>query len=192
MRTAIRIIAIGTCVGGIGLGLFATLHALVIKPVWSELAGGIPFVLAIGVTVAWAYHEFVTSAPRRLGVGGGLKFGALMWLSAWPATALANLVRMRSDAPLEAWVVYAAGALSLAGGALALWLVTRSRRAAAAGAVGALALLAAGGGPLAAVQGGRVVGLWLGLLILESLGGVVLAILYRRWGAPRNTVILQQ
>lgn len=179
-----RVIAVGAVVGFAGLALFAGLHALVIKPVWSDLAGGIPYVLAIGVTVAWAYHEFVKTAPARVCATGGLRFGALMWLSAWPATAFANLIRLRLGSPLPFWVDVAAFVLALAGGALALWLVTRSRRAGLAGAVATAVLLAVGGGPLPVVRGGRVLELWTGLLILEALGGVALALLYRRFVAP--------
>ncbi len=179
-----RIAGVGAATGLIGLGLFALLHALVIRPVWSQLAGGLPFVLAIGLAVAWAYHEFVKAAPRRACAAGGLRFGALMWLSAWPATALANVMRVRTQASLPAWFDYVALVLALAGGALALWAVTRSRRAAVAGAVAGAVLLAAGGGPLPILRGGRVVELWLGLLVLETIGGVVLAQMYRRFAAP--------
>ncbi|MEA3244655.1 MAG: hypothetical protein U9Q74_00720 [Gemmatimonadota bacterium] len=183
--TGWRIAGVGAATGLLGLGLFAGLHSLVVRPIWSQLAGGLPFVLAIGLAVAWAYHEFVKAAPRRACAAGGLRFGALMWLSAWPATALANLMRVRTQASLPAWFDYVALVLALGGGAVALWAVTRSRRAALAGAVGAAVLLAAGGGPLPILRGGRVVELWLGLFILEALGGVVLAQLYRRYAAPR-------
>jgi hypothetical protein len=181
---AIRVILIGCALGLSGLGLFATLHAIVIKPVWAELARGIPFVIAIGVAVAWAYHEFVKSVPKRVCSTGGLRFGALMWFSAWPATALASWMRVKSGASLPPWVDWVAGALALAGGALALWSVTKSRRAAIAGAIAALVLLAAGGGPLPVVRGGRVLELWLGLFILETVSGVFLAQMYERWAAP--------
>ncbi len=190
--TAVRLVVIGCALGLVALGMFAALHAIVIKPVWRDLAGGIPFVIAIGVTVTWAYHEFAKSVPARVCAAGGLRFGALMWLSAWPATALANVMRLRLGSPLPTWVDVTAGGLALVGGALALGLVTKSRRAAVAGAVAALVLVAVGGGPLPVVRGGRVAELWFGLLVLETLGGVALAQMYRRWAAPRNTVILQQ
>ena len=66
--------------------------------------------------------------PKRVGWTGGLRFGALVWLSAWPATALANVMRVRGGgAALPLWVDVAAVGLALGGGALALWLVARSR-----------------------------------------------------------------
>ena len=182
--TPARLVAIGCVLGVTALALFAGLHALIIRPIWSQLLGGLPFVIAVGLAVTWAYHEFVKAAPQRLCATGGLRFGALMWLSAWPATALANMERARTHASLPAWFDYVSFGLALAGGALALWAVTRSRRAAAAGAIGAVVLLAAAGGPLPVVRGGRVTELWLGLFILETAGGVVLAQLYLRWAAP--------
>jgi hypothetical protein len=179
-----RIILIGCILGFVSLALFAGLHALVVKPVWTQLAQGIPFVIAIGVSVSWAYHEFVKSVPKRVCAAGGLRFGALIWLSALPATALANIVRVRTGTSLPLWVDLTALALSLAGGALALWLVTRSRRAAISGAVAATVLLALAGGPLPVIRGGRVVELWVSLLVLETVGGAVLAWLYRRYVSP--------
>jgi hypothetical protein len=180
-----RLVAIGASLGLVCLAIFAGLHALIVTPVWSRLAGGIPFVIVIGLAVTWAYHEFVKAAPARVCASGGLRFGALMWLSAWPATALANVMRVRTQASLPAWFDYVALVLALGGGWLAMWAVTRERRSGLAGAVAAAVLLAAGGGPLPILRGGRVVELWLGLLILEAIGGVVLAQMYRRWAAPR-------
>ncbi|MDA1081661.1 MAG: hypothetical protein O2973_08275 [Gemmatimonadetes bacterium] len=187
-----RVVAIGCALGLTALALFATLHAIVVKPVWGDLVGGIPFVIAVGVIVTWAYHEFAIAVPGRVTAAGGVRFGALMWLSALPATALANIMRYRTDASFPAWFDWIALALALCGGTLALWLVTKSRRAALAGALAAAILLAAGGGPLPVVRGGNVVQLWIGLLVLETMSGAVLAAFYRRWAAPRNTVILQQ
>ncbi|MBM4194580.1 MAG: hypothetical protein FJ202_09415 [Gemmatimonadetes bacterium] len=197
-QTIARIFAIGAAVGLAGLGLFAGLHALVIKPIWSELAQGIPFVIAIGVSVTWAYHEYVKTVPQAVCSTGGLRFGAMIWLSALPATALASIMRARamsadasvgmspgaSGGSLPAWVDVASVVLALAGGALVIGVVTRSRRAAGAAAVAAGVLLAAGGGPLPILRGGRVAELWFGLFVLECLGGVVLAQLYRRFMNP--------
>lgn len=179
-----RIILIGCILGFVSLGLFAGLHALVVKPVWTQLAQGLPFVIAIGVSVSWAYHEFAKPVRRRTSAAGGLRFGALIWLAALPATALANIVRVQTSASPSVLVYAAALTLAGAGGALALWLVTRSRRAALAGAVAATVLLAMAGGPLPVLRGGRVVELWVSLLVLEAVGGVVLAWLYRRYVSP--------
>lgn len=189
----LRIILIGCVLGLTGMGLFAVLHAIVIKPVWSALAGEIPFVLAIGISVTWAYHEFVKTVPKAVCSTGGMRFGALMWLSALPAIALASWMRVKfGSASPPAWVDVVAAVLALAGGALALWSVTRSRRTAIAGAIAALVLLAAGGGPLPVIRGGRVLELWFGLFVIETLAGAFLAQLYKRWGNPAPPVTAPQ
>ena len=176
-----RIVGIGCVLGVAGLALFGTLHALVIKPIWEQLMGGLPFVIAIGVAVTWAYHEFVQVVPKRICATGGLRFGAMMWLSAWPATALANVMRVQLGTSLPAWMDVVSFTLALAGGAIVIGAVTRSRRAALAAAAASAVLLTAAGGPLPVIRGGRVTELWLGLFILETVGGVILAQLYRRW-----------
>ena len=51
-----RLLATGATLGVVSLAIFAGLHSLVVKPIWTQLLGGLPFVLAIGVTVTWAYE----------------------------------------------------------------------------------------------------------------------------------------
>ena len=181
-----RIITIGCALGLAGLSLFAGLHALVVKPIWSELAHGIPFVLAIGIAVAWAYHRFAQVVPKSVCSTGGLRFGALMWLSAWPATAFANLMRIKLGGPLPAWMDVVSFGLALAGGAIVIGLVTRNRTAAVAAAIAAAVLLSAAGGPLPVLRGGGVAELWFGLFVIETLAGAILAQLYKRWILPRD------
>lgn len=178
--------AIGCAVGLAGLAVFVVLHAVIVRPIWTQAAVGVPFVLAIGLAMSWAFHEFVAAAPSRLRASGGLRFGALMWLAAWPATALANVMRVRTHAVVPAWFDGMALLLALAGGAIALWATTRSRRGTIAGALAAATLLAAAGGPLPVLRGGRVAELWLGLFILDTIGGALLALMYHRWAAPRG------
>lgn len=179
-----RIVAIGCVLGISGLALFAGLHALVVKPVWGQLLGGLPFVIAIGIAVTWAYHEFVRVVPDRICATGGLRFGAMMWLSAFPATALANITRIQRGGSLPIWVDIASFVLALAGGALVIGTVTKSRRATGAAAVAAAVLLTAAGGPLPVLRGGGAAELWFGLFVLETAAGVILARLYKRWIVP--------
>ncbi len=179
-----RIVAIGCALGVAGLALFAGLHALIIKPVWAQLAGGLPFVIAIGISVTFAYHEFVQVVPKSVCATGGLRFGAMMWLSAWPATAFANLMRIQLAGSLPAWMDLFSFSFAFAGGAAVIGLVTRSRRATLAAAVASAILLTAGGGPLPVLRGGGAAELWFGLFIVETLGGVILAQLYKRWILP--------
>lgn len=181
-----RIVAIGCALGLAGLSLFAGLHALVVKPIWSELARGIPFVIAIGISVTWAYHRFAQVVPKSVCATGGLRFGALMWLSAWPATAFANLMRIKLGGALPAWMDVVSFGLALAGGAIVVGLVTRNRAAAVAGAIAAGVLLTAAGGPLPVLRGGGVAELWFGLFVIEALAGAILAQLYKRWILPSD------
>ena len=176
--------AVGCAVGAAAMALFAGLHALVVTPVWSELAGGVPFVIAIGIAVTWAYHEFVLVVPKGICATGGLRFGAMMWLSAWPATAFANVMRVQLGGSLPIWVDVGSFVLALVGGALVIGSVTRSRRAALAGAIAAAVLLTAGAGPLPILRGGRVAELWFGLFVLETASGALLAQIYKRWILP--------
>ena len=183
-RVARRIIAIGVVIGLAGLALFAGLHALVVTPVWSQLLLPIPFVVTIGVSVTWAYHEHATVVAGRVNARDGFRFGVMVWVAALPGTAVANVARVRHVGALPIWAGVLAFILAVAGGALVLGGATRTRRSAIAGIVTALALLAAAAGPLPVLRNGRVAELWFGLLILESAGGLLLALLYRRWIAP--------
>jgi hypothetical protein len=182
---AARLAATGATLGVVSLVIFAGLHALVVKPVWSQLLGGLPFVLAIGLGVTWAYDEFIVAVTPGPGTTGGLRFGAMMWLSSLPAVAFASVMRVQLGGPLPLWSEGAAVALALGGGAGIMGAVTRSRRAAIAAGVAAVALLAGGGGPLPILRGGRVAELWFGLFVLEAIGGAILAQLHRRWVPPR-------
>src|ERR1043165_4872579 len=100
-----RVLLSGLVLGPAGLLLFGAVHAVAIVPIWSRLAGGLPFATTAGVAVSWAFYEHWRTSRRPLGVGAGLRFGALAWLAALPATALANAMRLSTAArPLPAWV----------------------------------------------------------------------------------------
>ena len=180
-----RVVLCGAVLGLAGLLLFGTIHAIAIVPIWSRLPGGLPFAVAAGLAVSWAYHEYRRAASPRPGVGTGLRFGALVWLVGLPATAMANGMRLQTpERPLPGWVDGAALGLAALGGAALLWGLTRTRRGALAGAIALGVLLAAGGGPVPVANGGRAIGLWGGFLVIEAVGGAILALLYARLVAP--------
>jgi hypothetical protein len=180
-----RLVFCGVVVGVAGLILFGAIHALAIVPIWSRLPGGLPFAVASGLAVSWAYHEYRRSASTPRGVGTGLRFGALVWLAGLPATALANGMRLKTpQRPLPGWVDLASLGLTALGGAALLWGLTRTRRGALAGAIALGVLLAAGGGPVPIANGGRAIGLWGGFLVVEAVGGAILALLYARLVGP--------
>ena len=180
-----RLLFCGVVLGVGGLLLFGTIHAIAIVPIWSRLLGGLPFAIAAGLALGWAYHECWRSASPAPGVGTGLRFGALVWLVGLPATALANGMRLLTPQwPLPWWVDVASLGLAALGGAALLWGLARTRRGALAGAIALGVLLAAGGGPVPVVNGGRAIGLWGGFFVLEAVGGAILALLYARLVAP--------
>ena len=185
----LRLVFCGVVLGVAGLLLFGTIHAIAIVPIWSRLLGGLPFAVAVGLAVSWAYHEYRRSASPPPGVGTGLRFGALVWLVGLPATALANGMRLKApQAPLPGWVDVACLGLAALGGAALLWGLTRTRRGALAGAIALGVLLAAGGGPVPVANGGRAIGLWGGFLVVEAVGGAILALLYARLVAPVSPI----
>jgi hypothetical protein len=181
----VRLLFCGGLLGVAGLLLFGTIHALAIVPIWSRLAAGLPFTVVAGLAVTWAYHAYWGSSSPAPTAAARLRFGAFAWLVGLPATALANTMRlMTPHHPLPGWVDPASLGLAAAGGAALLWGLTRTRRGAVAGAVALAVLLAAGGGPVPVANGGRAIGLWAGFLVVEAVGGVVLALVYARIVAP--------
>lgn len=181
----LRLLLCGGLLGVATLLLFGTIHALAIVPIWSRLVAGLPFTVVAGFAVSWAYHEYWRSASPAPTAAAGLRFGALAWLAGLPATALANTVRLLTHhRPLAGWVDAASLGLAAVGGAVLLWGLTRTRRGALAGAFALAVLLVAGGGPVPVANGGRAIGLWAGFLVVEAVGGVVLAWGYARVVAP--------
>jgi hypothetical protein len=185
----VRLLFCGSLLGVAGLLLFGTIHALAIVPIWSRLVAGLPFAAVAGLAVSWAYHEYWRSASPAPSAATGLRFGALAWLAALPATALANTIRfMTPHRPLPGWVDAASLGLAALGGAVLLRGLTRTRRGALAGAVALAVLLTAGGGPVPVANGRRATGLWAGFLVVEAVGGAILALMYARVVAPRLPV----
>lgn len=183
-NVATRIAAAGTVLALTVLALFSGLHMLIVTPNWAQLAMTIPFVVAIGIAVTWAYHEFVRAQPRAATRLGGVRFGAILWLASLPAIALASTMRVTLGGPLPFSTTLVAIGLALAGGGALVGAVTRDRRATIAAAVASLTLFGAGGGQLPILRSGRVVELWVGLLLLEAVGGAIVSWLHARWVAP--------
>lgn len=168
-----RLIATGVAVAVAGLVGFAVAHAFLIVPIWTQLLGGVPFVLVAGVALAWAFDELVRVRGSQ-SLASGVQFGALMFVTMLPATAFEAALRLtgvRGDL-LE---VAAAVTLAVGSGATAGWLLTRQRRASLAFAVATLMLTLASAGPLPVAQSAR--GVWLSLAIAPIclVSGAVLA-----------------
>lgn len=175
----VALLAVGSTV------LFGFLHALMIVPIWSQLASGLPRTLFAASGLAWCYRELRLRGRLRRGAVGGFTFGLCVWLGLLPvslAAAALRLAGLRSqlgglEPPLD---------LSIAAitGAAAGFALTRSLRASGAAAVcmaGALGVLTS---PLAFSASALERWLFLALLPIYTAAGVALSLLL---GASRPT-----
>ena len=156
-----------------GLGgalVFATVHAILIVPIWTRAAGGFAFGAVAGGAIGLAYTELAFEARAHAGV----RFGALLWLVVAPVTLVDATLRALQAPRSETIAVVVAVALSLAGGALLGWARARSWRAVLAGGAAALALMLVMGGPVAVGRGPRGVGIFFGVLLAAAVGGALL------------------
>jgi hypothetical protein len=163
---------------GLGLGgtaLFGLVHAVLIAPIWTRLAAGIPFALLASLLLLWSYSALRSEHLLSAGSTGGAVFGAMLWLSLVPVTLLGAYIRHSSLRPrlgqLEPAVELAVAAAS---GALlgATWRGSRRVALALASCVTGLVLVMAG--PIAI---GHAVGrlLFVAFLPIYVLAGIALA-----------------
>ena len=157
-----RIVLSGLVVALVGLAAFGLAHAFIIIPIWTRLLGGVPFAIGAGIALAWAFDRLAEHRGSQ-SIAAGVQFGAVMFLTLIPATALQAAMRWYGLRTLEWSEVVTAVTLALLSGAAAGWLLIRRRDAAVAFAVAALALTFASAGPLPVAQSVR--GAWLSLAI---------------------------
>jgi hypothetical protein len=152
----------GLAVAVVGLAGFGLAHAILIVPIWTRLLGGVPFAAGAGLALAWAFDVLYRDRGSQ-SIASGVQFGAVMFLTQIPATALDTILRLsgfrRDDWP----EVVAALMLAMLSGGAAGWAMTRRRDASLAFAVAALALMLVSAGPLPVAQSAR--GAWLSLAI---------------------------
>jgi hypothetical protein len=166
LRRLARYLVVTLVLGALATLLFATLHALVIVPIWRRMLGGVPLALFGAAAMTLFFGELRRAGEIGRGPGPVLAFGALAWLSVLPATAYGALLRAlhlhRGDA-LEV-----AGALVVAGATGAAFARLRRMRwrwvLASAAFVATLVLVMAG--PIPVTNGRRPVLLLLGFLPL--------------------------
>ena len=158
---ASRIVLSGLAAAAVAQAAFGLAHAIIIVPIWARLLGGVPFAAGAGVALAWAFDEFARNRSQSIGLG--VQFGAVMFLTLLPATALEAAMRLMGLRTLDWTEVVPAVTLVVVSGAAAGWWTTRRREAALAFAVAALALMLATAGPLPVAQSAR--GAWLSLAI---------------------------
>jgi hypothetical protein len=171
----------GALSGVAGGLLFATLHAMIIVPIWNRMASGLVFGAIAGAGAGWAFAEFYPATVRartKLSVAMGARFGALLWMAVTPVTGADAVLRALGFFPrYELLAVALAVMLALAGGGLLGWLITRRVRAAVAGAVAGLLLIVAMAGPVPVGRSSRAFNIFLAVLPAALLGGIALALI---------------
>jgi len=187
-RDAIRdVIHTGFVAAVVGVLAFASIHALLIVPIWTQALTHAPAALAAGIAIAWAFEaRFAGSGVK--GMKDGAAFGALLFASLVPATAFENAVRLahlRLPDALETAAVLALAALSGAvAGRAGLGRTShfgsttspgRRRYGGAAFAVATLALTTLMGGPIPFVNSSRAMWLFLAFLPICVAAGLALA-----------------
>lgn len=169
---------VGLAVGG--TFLFGLMHALLIEPIWRRLVGGLPFALLAAVGMTWCYAELVARRIVPQGIGGGVLFGAGLWLALLPMTAVAAVIRVSgvraSLGSGEPVVEIAVAALS---GAAIGYPLSRSWRATLACAVCMTGVVLAMAGPIAVTVGSTQRRLLLAFLPLWVVAGVALSLAQR-------------
>jgi hypothetical protein len=178
---------------GLGVALvavtaFGLAHAIIIVPIWTRLLGGVPFAGAAGVALAWAF-DALTRHRGSQSVVSGVQFGAVMYVTLLPATALEAVMRWAGLRTLDWTEVIPAVMVAMLSGGAAGWLLTRRGRpdrlrdeprahAVLAFSVAALTLMFASAGPLPVAQSVR--GAWLSLAVAPIclVAGAALGVLH--------------
>jgi hypothetical protein len=167
-------------VAGLGAGLlFATIHAIVIVPIWGRMTQGLVFGVLAGMAAGWAFAELkVEHTPAHSRLRDGVTFGVLLWLAVVPVTLANAFLRHTGFAKThEAITDTIAVILAVLGGSVLGWVLSHRRRGAAAGAAGVLMLTAAMGGPVPVARSVRAVEILFAVLAASVLGGIILAFL---------------
>ena len=165
----------GMITGIVGVAAFGITHDILIEPIWSSLPGGIPFALASGGSIGWAFYEFQASGGSSFNLKNGALFGILLWVNLIPMTLFAVFLRksgMRSA--MGDWETVAESAIAILTGALAGWLLTRARRPTLALGVAMLCLVLVMAGPIPILNSPRAAYLFGAFLVIYPVCGVIL------------------
>jgi hypothetical protein len=161
-------------IAGLSAGLvFASLHAIIIVPIWDRMYGSLFGASLVGSIVGWAYAELMGDDSRAIRPGRGALFGALLWLAVVPVTLTDAALRQmtRRNEMLE--VVVAVGLALLVGG---VWgrLRTGHWRGTIAGAAAVFALTLVMGGPVPIANSVWALGIFFAVLPACVVAGVLL------------------
>lgn len=170
----------GALSGVAGGFLFASLHAIIIVPIWDRMTSGLAWGAIAGAGAGWAFAECNPAAIRvrsTRGIVSGVRFGALLWISIAPVTAADALFRKAGLYPrYELVAVALAVLLAVVGGGTLTWLLAHRVRGAIAGAVAGLLLVIAMAGPVPVGRSARARNIFLAVFPAAVLGGLALGI----------------
>jgi hypothetical protein len=185
------LLSVSLCLAIIGVLLFGTLYAIVIVPIWRRLLGGLPFALIAAAGMTWFYAALRTFGRLRSNWRHTLAFGALLWISVLPTTAVGLVSRVSGfHRRFDTLETIAALAVAAGTGALLAHLFRLPIRLRVAGAVLVVALVLAMAGPIPVANGMRPVLLWLGFLPLYVLASIALS-LASRWLLPATQPLVE-
>ena len=154
----------GAVTGLLGVALFGAIHAAIIVPIWTRLAGGIPFAVGAGLIIGWAFYEL--RGPTRLNVGviRALAFGFLLWATLIPMTLFGVIVRATGiHGQDDTWEVVLELVLTFGTGVATGRLISGRWRAALALGAASLALTLTQAGPIPVMNSGRAASLFAAL-----------------------------
>jgi hypothetical protein len=154
---------------------FGTVHAWLIVPIWSRLAGGLPAALLAGLALAWAFDRVANVRGWQSPVQG-LIFGVYMFGTLMPATAVDAALRLNGIRLGDTTSgLVAGGALFALSGFFAGWISSHERLTALVCGAAALALMIVAGGPLPIVRSPRAAALSLGVAGIVAVAGAAIA-----------------
>jgi hypothetical protein len=175
--TRIRDAILVGALAGLAAGLvFATLHALIIVPIWDRMFGGLFGAVLTGAVVAWGYAE-LHPEPSAVSASAlsGARFGALLWLVVTPVSIVDAVLRALGFLPRHELVgVVIALILCISAGAIWGWRSSRRIRGMISVAAATLALTLAMAGPVPIGRSIWAFGIFLAVLPACVIAGLVL------------------
>ena len=163
-----RLIVPGVCTGIFGFVAFLAVHQALIANIWAKSMSGLPFAIAAGLALAFAWH--VLDRPAR-SWRDAVIFGMAVWAALIPVTIVGALLRTfwKPRENLEIAIVLTVAALTgLAIGAF------RTRRQAITFAIVLPIVVTVMTGPIPLTNGRRGVFLFLAFLPLYGVAATLL------------------
>jgi hypothetical protein len=174
-RRAAAVVATGLAIGLVANLAFGVIHALLIVPIWRQLAGGLPFAVLAAIGLAWAFDSVADARGWRTAADGA-RFGLAMFATLLPAAAVDAWMRSNGLRLGDTTIgMIAAVLMFAASGAAAGVMLSRRGSAVISFGLAALALMAVAGGPLPVARSVRALELSLGIGVICVVSGALLA-----------------